>query len=243
MSVSRWLSTRLILDRILAIIVGVAVAPVVAIVSMLVRRHDGERGLIKVSRVGRNGKIFDMWKIRSMYVDNSDGRAGGAALTSSEDARVTPIGRRIRSLHLDELPQIYNVAKGQMGLFGPRPEAPQFVDINEPLWRDVLSVPPGIAGPTQIIVGDWEKVVIDQDESGDAYLSDVVPVKLAIDRWYVSQASIRGDFLIARSLVQNSLGREARRLKKVVRKAVAESCVVIDAVDPAPGMQPDENGS
>ncbi len=239
MSISRWLSARLILDRLMAIAVGVAIAPVVAIASLLVRRHDGERGLISVPRVGRNGKVFDMWKIRSMYVDNSDGRAGGAALTSSADSRVTPIGHWLRALHLDELPQIYNVARGQMSLLGPRPESPQFVDMDDPLWSDVLSVPPGIAGPTQIIAEVWEKQVIDRDRTGAAYARDVVPVKLAIDRWYVSTASLAGDFLIVRSLVANALGREATVLKKVVGGAVPESSVAIEANGPTADTQPE----
>ncbi|MGB3409608.1 MAG: sugar transferase [Microthrixaceae bacterium] len=215
------------LDRILAVIAGVALAPAVAVIAMLVRRHDGSRGLIKVQRVGRNGKLFDMWKIRSMSVQSTDGRAGGAALTASVDSRVTPIGRKIRALHLDELPQIYNVARGQMALLGPRPEAPEFVDMDDAMWRDVLSVPPGIAGPTQIIVGDWEKIMIDQDEAGGAYLRDVVPVKLAIDRWYVAKASPAGDLRVLSSLVINALGREARALKRVVGKAVSESAAAI----------------
>lgn len=225
--ISRWLSIRLTLDRIIAVAAGIVIAPVVAVLAALVRRHDGSRGLIKVQRIGRNGEKFDMWKIRSMSVQSDDGRAGGAALTASADSRVTPIGRKIRALHLDELPQIYNVAKGQMGLLGPRPEAPEFVDMNDAMWRDVLSVPPGIAGPTQIIVGDWEKTVIDRDEAGGAYLRDVVPVKLAIDRWYVGNASPAGDLRVLASLALNALGREARGLKKVVGRAVGESAAAI----------------
>ncbi|MGB6057857.1 MAG: sugar transferase [Microthrixaceae bacterium] len=225
--ISRWLSIRLVFDRILAVVAGIAVAPAVAVLAMLVRRHDGSRGLIKVKRVGRDGKMFDMWKIRSMSVQSDDGRAGGAALTASADNRVTPIGRKIRALHLDELPQIYNVAKGQMALLGPRPEAPEFVDIDDAMWREVLSVPPGIAGPTQIIVGDWEKTVIDQDEAGGAYMRDVVPVKLAIDRWYVTKASPAGDLRVLSSLIVNALGREARGLKRAVGRAVSESAAAI----------------
>ena len=132
---STWLSFRLIVDRILGAILAVLTAPLVGVLAVLVRRHDGDSPLITVPRVGVNGQTFGMWKIRSMRVDTADGHASGLALTSTNDQRITPIGARMRSLHLDELPQLYNVALGQMCLLGPRPEAPQFVDLENPDWR------------------------------------------------------------------------------------------------------------
>jgi lipopolysaccharide/colanic/teichoic acid biosynthesis glycosyltransferase len=172
---------------------------------MLVRRHDGGPPLITVPRVGTDGTTFGMWKLRSMRIDGTDGLAAGAALTSSDDDRITPVGARMRSLHLDELPQLYNVVRGEMCLLGPRPEAPVFVDAHDPAWKDVLQVPPGIAGPTQLVVGDWERSEIDRDEHGVAYTDVVVPVKLAIDSWYLHHSSPTLDLLVLRSLVQHVL--------------------------------------
>ena len=171
---STWLSFRLIVDRILGAILAVLTAPLVGVLAVLVRRHDGDAPLITVPRVGVDGQTFGMWKIRSMRVDTADGHASGLALTSTNDQRITPIGARMRSLHLDELPQLYNVALGQMCLLGPRPEAPAFVDLENPVWRQVLTAPPGIAGPTQLIVGDWERSEIDKDNNGDAYQRSLV---------------------------------------------------------------------
>ena len=225
---STWLSFRLIVDRILGAILAVLTAPLVGVLAVLVRRHDGDSPLITVPRVGVNGQTFGMWKIRSMRVDTADGHASGLALTSTNDQRITPIGARMRSLHLDELPQLYNVALGQMCLLGPRPEAPQFVDLENPVWRQVLTVPPGIAGPTQLIVGDWERSEIDKDNNGDAYQRVVVPVKLAIDRWYLMNASPRLDLLVLTSLIRHVLpGGESKRLKEVVAASVPESSLPI----------------
>lgn len=227
---SRWLSARLVADRALAGALAVLTAPVVAVLALLVRRHDGHAPLIRVPRVGRHGKVFGMWKIRSMRVDTADGRASGVSLTSSNDDRITPIGARMRALHLDELPQLYNVACGEMALLGPRPEAPDFVDLDDAGWQAVLAVPPGIAGPTQLIVGDWERTEIDEDDTGDAYQRVVVPVKLAIDRWYVERATPRLDLLVLTSLLRHVLpGGRVARLAAVVDAAVPEAAVPLEA--------------
>lgn len=226
--ISPWLRFRLKLDRLLGVVGSVILAPLILVLALLVRRQDGGRALIAVPRIGRNGGVFRMWKIRSMRIEADDGRARGAPLTGSRDPRITPIGRVIRTLHLDELPQIYNVARGEMILLGPRPEAPEFVDPDSPDWNQVLATPPGIAGPTQIIVGDWEKTEIDRDSNGNAYQEHVVPVKLAIDRWYLHNASPGKDLLILGSLFLNALHRESSSLKKYVGESVPEATVAIE---------------
>jgi lipopolysaccharide/colanic/teichoic acid biosynthesis glycosyltransferase len=225
---SAWLSLRLVVDRAVAAVLAVLTAPLVAVLAFAVRRHDGHPPLITVPRVGRDGRTFRMWKIRSMRVDTHDGRAAGALLTSSHDDRITPIGSRMRSLHLDELPQLYNVARGEMCLLGPRPEAPEFVDLHDQRWREVLAVPPGIAGPTQLIVGEWERTQIDQDHDGAAYREVVVPVKLALDRWYVRRASPGLDLLTLVSLVRHVLpGGEPPTLLQRAREELPEARAVL----------------
>jgi lipopolysaccharide/colanic/teichoic acid biosynthesis glycosyltransferase len=220
---SAWLRARLVVDRVIAGVLLVCASPVIAVAAILVRRHDGGPSLIAVSRMGRNGDPIRMWKLRSMRADASDGTAAGVALTAANDQRVTPIGARLRARHLDELPQLYNVVRGEMCLFGPRPEAPGFVDLNDPLWQIVLCVPPGIAGPTQLIVGDWEREHITNDPSGTAYVDDVLPVKLAIDAWYVQQASARLDLQVMTSLLRRlGPGTMGGTLTERVRAEVPE---------------------
>lgn len=199
---STWLRARCAVDRVVAVLLLVGAAPVIAALGFLVRRHDGGPALITVPRMGRGGQPFGMWKLRSMRVEGDDGRAGGAALTASSDDRITPIGRRLRGLHLDELPQLWNVAKGEMCLLGPRPEAPAFVEPGSPEWQQVLAVPPGIAGPTQLLVGDWELTQIDVDPDGSTYGSVVLPVKLAVDAWYVRRSSPAVDLRVVLALLR-----------------------------------------
>ncbi len=225
-TVSRWLRVRTVIDRGIAALLALLTAPVVAALAVLVRRQDGFAPLITVPRTGRDGTTFGMWKLRSMRVDTADGRASGTALTGTDDDRITPIGAKMRALHLDELPQLYNVIRGEMCLFGPRPEAPEFVDLDDPAWRDVLRVPPGIAGPTQLIVGEWEKSEIDADTTGEAYQRAVLPVKLAIDRWYLRDSSPRQDLLVLTSLIRHVLpGADGPELRRRVGAAVPEASV------------------
>ena len=217
---SPYLRVRIVVDRVVAAVVLVAVSPVVAVLGWLVHRHDGGPAFITVERVGRDGRPIRMWKLRSMRSETSDGRATGVSLTSAGDDRITPIGAKLRAGHLDELPQLFNVVKGEMSLLGPRPEAPEFVDPSDDGWRAVLAAPPGIAGPTQLAVGDWEREIITASPDGSAYERDVVPVKVAIDRWYVENASAAVDALVAIGLAQHLAGRPARRLLERIRAAV-----------------------
>ena len=220
--VTRWLRARLVVDRVLALVASVLVAPIVAILAVLIHRHDGGPALIRVERVGKGGKRFHMWKLRSMRAEQADGTAAGARLTGgATDDRITPIGLRLRSYHLDELPQLWNVVAGDMALLGPRPEDALYVDESHDDWRQVLAVPPGIAGPTQVIVSDWEREMLAGDPSGNRYCSKILPAKLAIDRWYVGGASPATDLLVAGTLARRLLpGTESWTLKRRVMKDV-----------------------
>ena len=99
------------------------------------------------------------------------------------------------------------------------------------MWQVALSIPPGIAGPTQVIVNDWERSLIDEVPDGSAYRTKVVPVKLAIDAWYLERSSPVTDALVAITLVRRFLpGTESTTLKSAVFAAVPESLVVRDFI-------------
>jgi len=217
---SDYLRVRIVVDRLVATLLLAVCAPVIGLFGWLVHRDDGGPALIAVERVGRGGRPFRMWKLRSMRAETSDGRATGVGLTSADDDRITPIGHRMRAIHLDELPQLFNVVRGEMALLGPRPEAPEYVDGSDPGWAAVLAAPPAIAGPTQLAVGDWERDVITAAPDGSAYETDVVPVKVAIDRWYVEEASPRIDAMVLLSLAGHVLGRPSSALIARVRARV-----------------------
>jgi len=220
----------MVVDRVIAVAAMIMLAPVVVVLAALVKCHDRGPAFVRVERVGRNFESFMMWKLRTMRADLPNGRAIGTPLTADNDGRITPIGRRLRSSHLDELPQLLNVARGDMLLLGPRPETPEFVDNDDARWQAVLRVPPGIAGPTQLVAGDWERHLIADDPGGDAYAGVVLPVKLAIDQWYVESASIVGDLEVIAALATLFLpGETAARLRRRIAREVPAATTIANA--------------
>ena len=194
------------LDRLIAALLLLFAAPVIAVLAVLVRRQDGGAAFVRLTRVGRNGRRFTMLKLRSMRVGGAEGRAGGSPITAAGDGRITPLGGVLRRYRLDELPQLLNVLRGDMALIGPRPETPEFVDVTDPIWTEVLHATPGIAGPTQLLVHQWEERELVGDDGGGAYTTLVLPAKLQCDRWYVRSASPSTDALVLLGTVWQIFG-------------------------------------
>jgi lipopolysaccharide/colanic/teichoic acid biosynthesis glycosyltransferase len=227
-SASPWLRARIaIIDRLVALVLAPILAPAIAVLGWKVKRGDGGPPLIGLARVGRDGAPFTMWKLRSMRAERSDGAAAGAVVTATDDDRITPIGATMRRWRLDELPQIWNVLRGDMGLLGPRPETPTMVDAADPRWRAVCAVRPGVSGPTQLVVEQWEAAIMDAGSAAERYRDQIMPVKLAIDRWYVERATPATDVAVACSMVERfALGREETWIERIVRAQVPEAAKV-----------------
>ena len=119
--------------------------PIVAAAGLAIRISSPGPAIFRQRRIGRGGRPFELLKLRSM-----SRRRSGGPLTAARDPRVTRVGRLLRATKLDELPQLWNVIRGDMSLVGPRPEVPAFVDLDSNLWRRVLSVRPGITDPVSI---------------------------------------------------------------------------------------------
>lgn len=119
-------------------------------IALMIKRQDPGPAIYAQTRVGKGGRLFKLYKFRSMYVD---AEARGARWAAGDDPRVTPLGRKLRKSRLDEIPQFWNVVKGDMSLIGPRPERPVFHDefckrIDG--WEQRLAVRPGITGLAQV---------------------------------------------------------------------------------------------
>jgi len=140
------------LGRLTAICLLVICAPIIAVLIVLVRITSRGPALFKQVRVGRDGKNFVMYKLRSM-IEDAESETGPVWTQDLNDPRVTSFGRILRKSHLDELPQLFNVARGEMAMFGPRPERPELVRLlaeRIPGYLNRLSVRPGITGLAQI---------------------------------------------------------------------------------------------
>ncbi|MCB1038739.1 MAG: sugar transferase, partial [Acidimicrobiales bacterium] len=103
-----------LLDRLLALALVPILGPVVALLAWLVRRREGPPAFVGLARVGEGGRVFTMWKLRSMRAEAPDGSATGSAITGAADARITTTGAWLRRWRIDELPQLWNVLRGEM---------------------------------------------------------------------------------------------------------------------------------
>lgn len=160
------------IDCTIAFLLLVPAVPVMAVLILLIRLSSRGPGVFHQTRVGKGGRIFTMYKLRSMRID-AEARTGPAWSAAGTDPRVTWLGYWLRRLHLDELPQLFNVLRGEMSLIGPRPERPEFVHVladQIPGYLNRLMVLPGITGLAQINLppdADMEsvrrKLVLDMD--------------------------------------------------------------------------------
>jgi lipopolysaccharide/colanic/teichoic acid biosynthesis glycosyltransferase len=130
--------------------------------------------LFRQERVGKGGRLFHLLKFRSMRV-----HAGGAQVTARGDARITEVGRFLRKTKLDELPELWNVVRGELSLVGPRAEVPKYVDLESPKWRRVLSANPGITDPVTLRLRNEEELIAAAGGDPEAFYRGVLqPLKL-----------------------------------------------------------------
>jgi len=165
-------------------------SPVIFVVAGLLKL-DGGPVLFKQERVGLNGKRFKIFKFRSMATDDSIGRA---QVTAENDPRITPLGRLLRKIKIDELPQLFNVLKGDMSLVGPRPEVPRYVA----LWPEedrekIHSIRPGITDYATLYYHDEQAVLARAKDPEKAYVLDIVPHKVELYLKYVEDRNFALD--------------------------------------------------
>lgn len=156
------------------------------------------------TRVGQFGKPFKIYKFRTMRVHTDD----GLHLTIGEDARITHSGHFLRKYKLDELPQLFNVFKGEMSLVGPRPEVPEYVAKYPDTIRDyVLSVPGGMTDYASIEFSNESEILATSQYPEVDYVEKILPLKLAYHQKYVSERSLYLDtFLILRTFKRILIG-------------------------------------
>jgi lipopolysaccharide/colanic/teichoic acid biosynthesis glycosyltransferase len=186
---SRWTMSRArrCFDATTAFFVLAAFAAPMLLIALCIRLTSPGPSIFTQKRVGRMGRLFSIYKFRSMFIDA--GTAPALGLTKHGDSRVTALGRWLRKLKLDELPQFYNVLCGDMSLVGPRPKLPQYVAIGNMPYR------PGITGAATLAFRCEEELLsrVHPAHMEDFYHRHIKPLKARIDARYMCRATFWSD--------------------------------------------------
>lgn len=184
-------------DMVCAALGLLVLSPVLLLCALLVGLTSPGGVLFRQERVGKDGVPFTIYKFRSMRKDNA-----GLKISTSSDSRITPVGRVLRKTKLDELPQLWNVLKGDMSFVGPRPEVREYTDLYTPEQRQVLLVRPGITGLASIRYRNENDLLSASTDPNRTYIEEVMPTKLALDLEYIPRACVSYDVrLILETLV------------------------------------------
>jgi lipopolysaccharide/colanic/teichoic acid biosynthesis glycosyltransferase len=210
--ISRWALSRRkrSFDFVVALIATTLLLPLMAVVAVIVRLSSGSPVLFKQIRCGRCGRPFQLLKFRSMRNDP----VSGPGLTRAGDSRVTPVGRILRKWKFDELPQLFNVLRGELSLVGPRPELPQYIgELGESATR-LLQLQPGVTGWATLHYRDEEQVLaaLPADNLHEHYVRVLLPKKAALDLEYAARATMLSDLsLLIKTLFAIAPGASSER--------------------------------
>lgn len=195
------MNTKSFFDRCMSFIGLIILSPILLVVAILIRlKMPGGPVIFKQLRVGQYGKLFTMYKFRSMTVHHS-----GSSVSVAGEARITPLGAKLRKYKLDELPELWNVLIGDMSFVGPRPDVPGYADLLEGDDRRMLQLKPGITGPASLKYRNEEELLAKQDDP-QKYNDEVLyPDKVRINLDYLEHWSFWKDIKI---IIYTVLGKD-----------------------------------
>lgn len=176
-----------IFDVIFSLFGLLITSPIILIALLFAKYETKTNGIFIQTRVGIEGNCFKVYKIRTMK------NVQGTTVTTSNDKRITKSGRFFRKTKIDELPQLWNVLKGDMSFVGPRPDVPGFADQLKGEDRIVLSIRPGITGPASIKYKNEEEILTSVDDPEKYNREVIFPDKVEINKKYIYEYSFMKD--------------------------------------------------
>lgn len=176
--------------------------PLIVIVSILIKLTSKGPVLFKQVRVTKNGRLFKIYKFRTMR-ENSE---GNKQITVGNDNRIIGIGHILRKTKLDELPQLFNVLKGEMSLVGPRPEVPKYVELYTEEQREILKVSAGITDYASIYFSNESELLGEAENPEEFYIKKIMPYKIELNKKYIKEIGIVTDIKLIILTILKILG-------------------------------------
>ncbi len=178
---------KFVFDRLISIIGILVIWPVLLIVAILIHiKMPGGPAFFKQKRVGKNGRLFTMYKFRTMI--NATNQTWSSISVAGE-SRITHLGAKLRKYKIDELPELWNVLKGDMSFVGPRPDVPGYADALIGVDREVLNLRPGITGPASLKYRNEEEILATVEDPQNYNDEVIFPDKVRINRYYLHHYS------------------------------------------------------
>ncbi len=181
-----------IFDLVFSILGLIFLSPLFLVISVFIVIESSGGVLFSQVRVGQNGLHFRLYKFRTMKRSDFE----SISLTVHNDRRITRVGKVLRSYKLDELPQLYNVLKGEMSIVGPRPEVPEFVKYYTEEQKVILSIKPGITDLASIEFSDESALLTGSSDPKQYYISHIMPQKIVLNTYYLQNRNISNYFKI-----------------------------------------------
>jgi lipopolysaccharide/colanic/teichoic acid biosynthesis glycosyltransferase len=185
--------TKRLFDLLFALIGIIILMPIFLAIALWIKLDSPGSVLFRQTRIGRFGHEFKIYKFRTMV---ANAEAFGKQITADGDRRITKSGKFLRKYKLDELPQLFNVLKGEMSIVGPRPEVPTYVALYTLEQRQVLEVPPGITDLASIHFRNESELLANTPNPEQTYIQAIMPRKLELNSQYIAQASLGLDLAI-----------------------------------------------
>ncbi|MGN0228896.1 MAG: sugar transferase [Muribaculaceae bacterium] len=183
------MTLKYIFDRVAAFIGLLCIWWLLIVVAIIIKiKMPGGPAIFKQTRIGRHGKPFTMYKFRTMTVNHS-----GSSVSVAGESRITPLGAVLRRYKIDELPELWNVLKGDMSFVGPRPDVPGYADALQGDDRELLLLRPGITGPASLKYRNEEEILATVPNPQQYNDTIIFPDKVRINRYYLHNYSFITD--------------------------------------------------
>ena len=183
------------------VLLGILLIPI-AVIAVAVKLDSKGPVMFRQERVTRYGKVFRIFKFRTMVVN---AESLGSMVTTDSDSRVTKIGRTLRKYRLDELPQVFNVLAGSMSVVGTRPEVPKYVRQYEDAYYATLLLPAGITSLASIMYKDEEKLLASHEDADKVYIEKILPEKMKYNLEYTKSFGFGSDIRLMFKTVREVL--------------------------------------
>ncbi|OHE71991.1 MAG: hypothetical protein A2007_05640 [Verrucomicrobia bacterium GWC2_42_7] len=211
------MSTKRTFDILLSVIGLLLFLPIILVFAIFIWLMDFHNPFYCGERVGLNGKLFTIFKLRSMCVEKRQGK-DAQITTASDDKRITRIGKLIRNGKIDELPQLLNIACGDMSIVGPRPNIKTAVDVYTDEEKRILTVSPGLTDMASVVFADQGTILLGTKDPYAAYTKAIRPWKSKLALLYVENSSLYLDIRIIWITILNFFNRKysLKKMKQLV---------------------------